>query len=211
VSETTAEVRQRIFVVDDDDAQRDSLVWLLESHGYAVEAFSRAEDFLGQWNPQFAGCLLLDVRMPGMSGLELFDELTRRHSVLPIIFITGHGDVALAVEAVKKGAVDFIEKPFSDKDILKLVSQCLETEIEERERRRNHADTGRRIARLTGREQQVLNLILAGKLNKQIADVLSISIKTVEVHRARMMEKMGASTLASLIRRVVSFEQRGGG
>jgi len=200
--------RQQIFIVDDDDAQRDSLVWLLESHGYAVRAFSSARDFLAVWSRQLAGCLLLDVRMPGVSGPELFEDLARRHSALPVIFITGHGDVPMAVAALKKGAADFIEKPFSAEEMLKVVGNCLARESEEREYRHSRADTTHRLAQLTTREREVLDLIIAGKLNKQIADVLGISIKTVEVHRARVMDKMGVSTLASLIRRVVSAEQR---
>jgi len=197
---------QQIFIVDDDDAQRDSLVWLLESHGYTVRAFSGARDFLAGWKKDFAGCLLLDVRMPGMSGLELFEELIRQHSGLPVIFITGHGDVAMAVAALKKGAADFIEKPFSAEEMLKIVGNCLARESREREYRLNRADTAHRLAQLTAREREVLDLIIVGKLNKQIADVLGISIKTVEVHRARVMEKMGVSTMASLVRRVVAAE-----
>jgi FixJ family two-component response regulator len=208
VREDGKPVGQQIFVVDDDDAQRDSLVWLLESHGHAVRAFPSAENFLAGWDGNPAGCLLLDVRMPGMSGLELFEELARRHCPLPVILITGHGDVAMAVEALKKGVVDFIEKPFSAEEMLKTVGHCLMRESEERELRCARADTAQRLAQLTAREREVLDLIIVGKLNKQIADVLGISIKTVEVHRARVMEKMGASTLASLIRRIVSAELR---
>lgn len=198
--------RQQIFVIDDDDGQRDSLVWLLESHGHTVKHFSGAREFLAAWDGDPAGCLLLDVRMPGMSGLELFEELTRRHSTLPVILITGHGDVAMAVSALKKGAADFIEKPFSAEEMLKTVANCLARESEEREYRRTRADTALRLAQLTAREREVLDLIIAGKLNKQIADVLNISIKTVEVHRARVMEKMKVTTMASLVRRVVSAE-----
>jgi FixJ family two-component response regulator len=198
---------QKVFIVDDDEAQRDSLVWLLESHGYAVKAFAGAESFLAVWQEDFTGCLILDIRMPGMSGLELFDELARRHSVLPVIFITGHGDVPLAVSALKKGAMDFIEKPFSGEDMLRLVAHSLAHERSVRDRRRSGIDAARRIDNLTAREREVLDLIIAGKLNKQIADVLGISIKTVEVHRARVMEKMGAKSLASLIRQVMSVEQ----
>jgi len=197
---------QQIFIIDDDDAQRDSLVWLLESHGYAVSAFSGAREFLALWDGNSVGCLLLDVRMPGMSGLELFEELIRRHSVLPVIFITGHGDVAMAVAVLKKGATDFIEKPFSAEEMLKAVGNCLARESEEREHRSTRANTALRLAQLTAREREVLDLIIMGKLNKQIADVLGISIKTVEVHRARVMEKMGVTTMASLIRQVVSAE-----
>ncbi|MDR2925387.1 MAG: response regulator [Azoarcus sp.] len=199
-----AEVGQQVFVVDDDDAQRDSLVWLLESHGYAVRAFSSAEAFLAAWNGNFVGCLLLDVRMPGMSGLELFGWLARRNSALPVVFITGHGDVPMAVEALRKGAANFIEKPFSAEEMLRIVENCLAQEREGRTQRRNQADTAHRLAQLTVREREVLDLVIAGKLNKQIADVLGISIKTVEVHRARVMDKMGVTTMASLIRRVMS-------
>lgn len=204
-----AQSGQQVFVIDDDEAQRDSLIWLLESHGYAVRAYSRAEDFLANWDAGLAGCLLLDVRMPGMSGPELFEELIRRHSVLPVIFITGHGDVPMAVAALKKGATDFIEKPFSAEEMLEAVGKCLARESEEREHRRSQADTTRRLAQLTAREREVLELIVAGKLNKQIADVLDISIKTVEVHRARVMEKMGAKSLAALIQRIASVELPG--
>jgi len=201
-----AEPDQIIYIVDDDEALRDSLVWLLESNGYRVSAYESAEAFLNGYSAQWTGCLVLDVRMPGMSGLELFEELGRRRCTLPVIFITGHGDVPMAVSALKKGAVDFIEKPFSDRDMLGLIEQCLTTEREQRAKRRQEADTARRLAQLTQREREVLDLIVAGKLNKQIADVLGISIKTVEVHRARVMEKMGVHSLAELVQHVLSAE-----
>lgn len=204
-----AQSEQKVFIVDDDEAQRDSLVWLLESHDYAVKAFDSAEAFLVAWHEDFTGCLILDIRMPGMSGFELFEELARRQSLLPVIFITGHGDVPMAVSALKKGAVDFIEKPFSGEEMLRLVAHSFERERTGRARRRSGVDAARRIASLTAREREVLDLIIAGKLNKQIADVLGISIKTVEVHRARVMEKMAVKSLASLIRQVMSVEQAG--
>ncbi len=197
---------QIIYLVDDDEALRDSLAWLLESQGFKVAAFASAEDFLKAWRPEFNGCLLLDVRMPGMSGLELHERLRAQYSTLPIIFITGHGDVPMAVAALKKGAVDFIEKPFNDTELLRLVSQCLVTEQEHRARRRQDAEVSRRLDQLTQREREVLDLIIAGKLNKQIADVLGISIKTVEVHRARVMEKMAAQSLAELVQNVMAIE-----
>ncbi|GHT86175.1 DNA-binding response regulator [Betaproteobacteria bacterium] len=203
-----ATVEQKIFLVDDDEALRDSLTWMLESHGHKVETYASAEAFLAQWSERFVGCLVLDVRMPTMSGIELFEELQRRHSVLPVIFISGHGDVPMAVALLKKGAVDFIEKPFASEDMLRLIENCLGREREQRHRRQIEADTARRFAQLTAREHEVLDLILAGKLNKQIADVLSISIKTVEVHRARVMEKMGANSLASLIQNMMTVELR---
>jgi len=197
---------QIIYLVDDDEALRDSLAWLLESQGFKVAAFASAEDFLKAWRPEFNGCLLLDVRMPGMSGLELHERLRAQYSTLPIIFITGHGDVPMAVAALKKGAVDFIEKPFNDTELLRLVSQCLVSEQEHRARRRQDAEVSRRLDQLTQREREVLDLIIAGKLNKQIADVLGISIKTVEVHRARVMEKMAAQSLAELVQNVMTIE-----
>ena len=206
MSDPSAVLDQNIYIVDDDEALRDSLVWLLESSGYKVTAYESAEVFLGIYNVSMTGCLVLDVRMPGMSGLELFEELRRRHCTLPVIFITGHGDVPMAVSAVKKGAVDFIEKPFSERDMLGLIKQCLVAEEQSRDQRRVEAETARRLDHLTHREREVLDLIIVGKLNKQIADVLGISIKTVEVHRARVMEKMGAHSLAELVQYVITVE-----
>jgi len=206
VSESHVVPDQQIYIVDDDEALRDSLVWMLESSGYTVSAFDSAEAFLAAYRETFSGCLVLDVRMPGMSGLELFEELGRRRCTLPVIFITGHGDVPMAVSALKKGAVDFIEKPFGDQEMLRLIAQCLEQERASRSKRKLEADTARRLEHLTQREREVLDLIIAGKLNKQIADVLGISIKTVEVHRARVMEKMGAHSLAELVQHVVTVE-----
>ncbi|KON80635.1 response regulator transcription factor [Azoarcus sp. PA01] len=206
MSESSGVPDQNIYIVDDDEALRDSLVWLLESSGYRAIAFESAEQFLASYQPAMTGCVVLDVRMPGMSGFELFEELRRQRSTLPVIFITGHGDVPMAVSAVKKGAVDFIEKPFGDRDMLGLVERCLAAEQESRSKRRLEADTTRRLGSLTQREREVLDLIIAGKLNKQIADVLGISIKTVEVHRARVMEKMGAHSLAQLVQHVISAE-----
>ncbi|ATE60572.1 response regulator transcription factor [Thauera sinica] len=206
MSDLPAASDQFIHVVDDDEALRDSLVWMLESSGYAVRAFDSAESFLDAYTEDMTGCIVLDVRMPGMSGLEMFDELGRRRCALPVIFITGHGDVPMAVSALKKGAADFIEKPFGERDMLRLVEQCLEQERANRGKRMLEADTARRLEHLTQREREVLDLIIAGKLNKQIADVLGISIKTVEVHRARVMEKMGANSLAELVQNVVTVE-----
>jgi RNA polymerase sigma factor (sigma-70 family) len=206
VSTLPEEPDQSIFIVDDDEALRDSLVWLLESSGYQVCAYESAEVFLDAYRPEMTGCLVLDVRMPGMSGLELFEELRRRHCTLPVIFITGHGDVPMAVAAVKRGAVDFIEKPFGDRDMLGLIEESLARERDSRRQRQLEAETARRLAELTQREREVLDLIIAGKLNKQIADLLGISIKTVEVHRARVMEKMGASSLAELVQNVIIGE-----
>lgn len=200
------DLKQIVYVVDDDDALRDSLLWMLDAHGYRAEGFASGEEFLAVHSPDMAGCLVLDVRMPGMSGLALFERLRERYSTLPVIFITGHGDVPMAVAALKQGALDFIEKPFNDKDMLALIGLSLERERESRGRLRQEAAIAQRLDQLSGREREVLDLIIAGRLNKQIADDLSISIKTVEVHRARVMEKMGASSLAELVQAVVAQE-----
>ena len=197
---------QTIYVVDDDEAVRDSLVWLLESRHYRVESFASADAFLAAYDADMAGCLVLDVRMPGMSGLELYERLHHRHATLPVIFITGHGDVPMAVDALKQGAVDFIEKPFSDRQMLSLIENCLSDERESRDRVRQDADVARHLDLLTARELEVLDLIIAGRLNKQIADELGISIKTVEVHRARVMEKMQARSVAELVQSVMTCE-----
>jgi FixJ family two-component response regulator len=198
---------QRVYIVDDDEAMRDSLAWLLESQGFAVEAYASAEDFLAAFRDGMTGCVVLDVRMPGMSGLEMYEKLNARRCTLPVIFITGHGDVPMAVSALKKGAVDFIEKPFGDKDMLRLVEQCLALDRVNREKNRANADAARRLAGLTEREVEVMDLVIAGKLNKQIADMLNISIKTVEVHRARIMDKMEVRTVAELVQAVMRVRQ----
>lgn len=201
--ELNAVERQRVFVVDDDEAMRDSLAWLLESNDLAVSCFGSGEEFLASFAADMDGCLVLDVRMPGMSGLELHEKLQALGSTLPIIFVTGHGDVPMAVSALKKGAADFIEKPFNNLEILALIRQCLASQRELSVQRRQQADIHRRLASLTPREQEVMKLMADGRLNKQIADDLGISIKTVEVHRARVMEKMEVRSLAELVKCVM--------
>ena len=194
---------QCVYIVDDDEAMRDSLQWLIESQGLAVRTFAAAERFLAACGDAMAGCIVLDVRMPGMSGLELYEKMNLRRCTLPVIFITGHGDVPMAVSALKKGAVDFIEKPFNDKELLRVIGQCLERESATRQQRQREGEAARRLAGLTEREREVMDLVLAGKLNKQIADGLNISIKTVEVHRARIMDKMGVRSVAELVQAVL--------
>ena len=206
MSVQAAASEQIIHVVNDDEALRDSMTWMLEGNNYQVATYESAEAFLRVISPAMAGCVVLDVRMPGMNGLELFEELGRRRCTLPVVFITGHGDVPMAVSALKKGAVDFIEKPFSEADMLRLIEQCLTLERDNRDKRLQEADTVRRLDHLTQREREVLELIIIGKLNKQIADVLGISIKTVEVHRARVMEIMGVNSLAELVQHVVTVD-----
>jgi two-component system, LuxR family, response regulator TtrR len=194
------ETRGVVYVVDDDEGVRDSLQYLLEASQYLVHTFASAENFLAQFDPHAIAVLVLDVRMPGMSGLQLQEELLARKAALPIVFVTGHGDVSMAVSTMKKGAVDFIEKPFNQADLKALVDRLL-VQARERaaavERERMNAAL---LARLTAREQQVLERIVAGRLNKQIAADLGISIKTVEAHRANIMDKLEANTVADLMR-----------
>ena len=200
-------VRPSIFVVDDDSAVRDSLKLLLRSVGQAVETFGSGQEFLDGYNDDRAGCLVLDIRMPGMSGLELQQKLNERHSILPIIFITGHGDVPMAVEAMQAGAVDFIQKPFRDQDLIDRINQALEKDNNNRAALGERNDIRRRLETLTPREREVLDLVVHGKANKVIAGDLKLSQRTVEIHRARVMEKMQASSLAHLVRMVLEVGQ----
>ena len=189
-----------VYVVDDDEAVRDSLQWLLEGKDYRVRCFDSAETFLARYDPREIACLIVDIRMGGMTGLELQDRLIERKSPLPIVFITGHGDVPMAVETMKKGALDFIQKPFNEEDLTALVERMLEHAREAFTDYQQAASRDALLAKLTSRESQVLERIVAGRLNKQIADDLGISIKTVEAHRANIMEKLGANTVADLIK-----------
>lgn len=197
------DAEQVIYVVDDDEAMRDSMKWLLEGEGYAVACFSSGEQFLAAHRDDMRGCLVLDVRMPEMSGLELHEHLADRGSCLPVIFVTGHGDVPMAVAALQRGACDFIEKPFHNEDLLERIRRALSLDCEQATRRRRTDAIAQRLEQLTQREREVMDLVVAGKLNKQIADELEISMKTVEAHRARVMDKMGARTLAELVRAVM--------
>lgn len=192
--------RGKVYVVDDDEAVRDSLQWLLEGKDYRVQAFDSAESFLARHDPREIACLLVDIRMLGMSGLDLQDRLIERRSPLPMAFITGHGDVPMAVETMKKGAYDFIQKPFNEASLLAIVDRMLEAAQQNFEAQQQSAAREAMMARLTSREAQVLERIVAGRLNKQIADDLGISIKTVEAHRANIMEKLNANTVADLLK-----------
>ena len=193
-----------VYVVDDDEAVRDSLQWLLEGKDYRVKCFDSSESFLSRFDPREVACLIADIRMDGMGGLELQDRLMERKSPLPIVFITGHGDVPMAVTTIKKGAVDFIEKPFNDVDLRVIVANMFEKALEQAAEAANRRDREAMLARLTSREQQVLERIVAGRLNKQIADDLGISIKTVEAHRANIMEKLQVATVADLMKVALS-------
>ena len=189
-----------IYVVDDDEAVRDSLQWLLEGKEYRVRCFDSAESFLSRYDAREVACLIVDIRMGGMTGLELQNRLIEARSPLPIVFITGHGDVPMAVDTMKKGAMDFIQKPFKEDQLVTLVERMLEQARETFSEYQTAANRGALMARLTLREAQVLERIVAGRLNKQIADDLGISIKTVEAHRANIMEKLNANTVADLLK-----------
>jgi len=198
-----------VFVVDDDEAVRTSLRLLLKSVGLPVETFASAQEFLDQFDPDRAGCLVLDIRMPGMSGLELQQQLNERHSIMPVVFITGHGDVPMAVEAMQAGAVDFIQKPFRDQDLIDRINRALDKDREMRSELRERDEIRRRMSQLTPREREVLELVTQGKANKVIAGDLTVSQRTVEIHRARVMEKMGANSLAHLVRMVIEAHREG--
>jgi RNA polymerase sigma factor (sigma-70 family) len=189
-----------VFVVDDDEAMRRSLKWLIESIGVRVRTFASASDFLNNYYGGQPGCLLLDVRMPGMSGLELQSYLAREEIRLPAIIITGHGDVAMAVKAMKAGAVDFIEKPFNDEALLSSIRNAMALGERQQARQLQRAEILTRLEELTPREHEVMDMVTDGKSNREIASALGVSAKTVEAHRARVMDKMRADSLAELVR-----------
>ena len=192
--------RGTVYIVDDDEAVRDSVQWLLEGQDFRARGFASAETFLARYDPTEIACLLADIRMDGMSGLQLQQRLIELRSPLPLAFITGHGDVPLAVDTMKKGAFDFIQKPFGPEQLISLVERLLEQAHASFAEHKQAANRNAQLAKLTGRETQVLSRIVAGRLNKQIADDLGISIKTVEAHRANIMEKLGVSTVADLLK-----------
>ena len=199
-----------VFVVDDDEAVCDALGMLLRAAGMDVETFRSAASFLKALRPGQAGCLVLDIRMPGMSGLDLQDELHRRKITIPIVFLTGHGDVPMAVRALKKGAVDFIEKPHEAERLVLAVLNALRMDDERRKQTNRHDDLSLdlsiRLATLSEREREVLDRILEGKQTRQITDELCISVKTVEFHRARIREKLGVTTQAQLFSLFIASE-----
>ena len=188
-----------VYLVDDEYAVRDSLALLIESTGQTVKSFASAEAFLTHYNPEQPGCLLLDVRMPSMSGLELQDELLRRDISLPIIFISGHAGIPDSAKAFRAGAVDFLEKPFDNEILLKRIEEALNKDIASREQLNEHREIQKHLAHLTMREKEVLSLVFKGYSNKETARILDISNRTVEAHRASIMEKMQANSLAELM------------
>ena len=195
-----------IFVVDDNEAVRLSTEMLIRSMGLRVESFESAGEFLQDFDPQQPGCVILDIRMPGMSGLELQEHLNEIKATIPIIFVTGHGDVPMAVTAMKAGAVDFIQKPFRDQELIDRVHGALERDSEDREASQIRAETQESIDRLTAREREVMELVVNGRANKEIAFDLGLSPRTVEIHRARVMRKMEADSLPQLVQMVVKVK-----
>ena len=199
-----------VFIVDDDAAVRNSLRLLVKSVGLTAAVFASAQEFLGSYDPQQPGCLALDVRMPGMSGLELQQQLNLRGAVIPVIFITGHGDIPMAVEAMQHGAFDFLQKPFRDQDLIDRIQRALERDRENRAALGERTRIRERLDSLTPREREVLALVTSGKANKMMAADLGLSQRTVEIHRARVMDKMGASSVAQLVRMVLDLGEAAG-
>ncbi|WP_240606442.1 response regulator FixJ [Phenylobacterium kunshanense] len=193
-----------MYVVDDDDAARDSLVMLLKSDGLLAKGFASAHDFLATFDPEARGCIVSDLRMPGMDGIELIRELRSVGCILPVIVITGHADVSRAVDAMKAGASDFIEKPFESEQLLRVIRACLEDNDAAVDANSAKTRVLRRLESLTARERQVLDLIIEGASNKIIAARLSISPRTVEIYRANVMSKMRADSLSDLIRSTIT-------
>jgi two-component system response regulator FixJ len=195
-----------IYLVEDDDAVRDSLQMVLESVGHRVEAFANADRFMAAYTPELAGCLVLDIRMPGMNGMELQRKLNELNSILPIIFVTGHGDVPMAVEAMQQGAVDFVQKPYREQELLDKITQALALDEKNRDSLLQRQSILQRMQELTPRELDVMKLMVEGKANKVIAIDLEISQRTVEIHRARVMDKISANSLAHLVRMFMVVE-----
>lgn len=194
------------YVVDDDESIRTLWRWLMESNGIAVQTFATADEFIRNYRVGGPGCLVLDLRLPGMSGLELQQYLIQQGIEIPVVFVTGHGDVPAAVEALKGGAVDFIEKPFSYKAVIAIIRKAIERDTDVRARRARCQEISTRFSTLTDREREVVRRVAEGKLNKVIAAELGISMKTVEFHRARLMEKMGAASVAELVQCLMQLD-----
>ena len=201
------EYNPTVFLVDDDEAVRDSLALLMKSVALTSRSFASAGDFLAAYDPDSPGCLILDIRMPGMSGMELQQKLMDMRAKLPIIFITGHGDIPMAVEAMQRGAVDFIPKPFRDDELLDRINKALDNDRKNRDSLVEREVIEERIEKLTPREKQVMELVVQGKANKVIAGDLEVSQRTVEIHRARVMEKMQVRSVAQLVRMVLQIQQ----
>lgn len=197
-----------IYIVDDDEAVRDSLGLLIETAGYKVALFPSAEAFLENYIEDRNGCLVLDIRMPGMDGMQLQQELVNRQLTLPVIFITGHGDIPMAVKAIHQGAKDFLAKPFGDQELLDRIDEILEEYSSKRDEIEENKEITQRLARLTERETEIMSLIAEGKANKVIAIDLDISQRTVEIHRGRVMQKMQARSIAQLVRMLMQINHQ---
>jgi two-component system response regulator TtrR len=191
--------RPTAYVVDDDESIRALWRWLMESNGIAVKTFATAAAFIESYRSGDAGCLVLDLKLPGMSGLELQEYLNRKDIEIPIVFVTGYGDVPAAVSALKGGAVDFVQKPFGHREVLSIIEKAFQRDAEIREKHARLSIVASRLATLTEREREVLQRVIEGKPNKIIAGELDISMKTVEFHRAKVMEKMGVTSVAELV------------
>ena len=200
------DIQQTVYVVEDDEAVRDSLELLLKSDGKPVKTYESATAFLKDYSDKMAGCIVLDIRMPGMDGMEFQKKLNEKHSILPIIFVTGHGDVPMAVDAMKEGAVDFIQKPYREEALLEKIEAALKQDLEQRKSLDEKQEIIRRIKSLTPREHEIMDRMIAGQANKVIAIELEISQRTVEIHRSRVMHKMGTHSLAHLVRMVLSVK-----
>ncbi|MBN50452.1 MAG: DNA-binding response regulator [Spongiibacteraceae bacterium] len=196
-----------VFIVEDDEAVRDSLRLMLESLGHIVASYGRADEFLEAYDPELPGCLVLDIRMPGMNGMELQRKLNAMTSILPIIFVTGHGDVPMAVEAMQQGAVDFVQKPYREQELLDKIQSAVAQDAENRQELQEVQLIAGRYDDLTPREREVMEMMVDGKANKVIAIDLDISQRTVEIHRARVMEKMSARSLAQLVRMSMAMKK----
>ena len=195
-----------VFVVDDDGSTRELLAWLMKRNGLKAQVFPDARSFLAAYSADMPGCLVVDLHMPDMSGLDLQQYLKQSGVVLPVIFLSGRADVPKAVRAVREGAVDFIEKPFDYRRVVALVDECLKRDTQSREKNERRRTQAARIAQLTQREREVMELVVAGRMNREIAEKLDISIKTVEAHRARIMEKLEVNSLAELVQATLSAD-----
>jgi len=193
-----------VFVVDDDSSTRELLAWLMKKEGLAAKVFPDARSFLAAYSPDEPGCLVLDLNLPGMNGLDLQKYLNENGVSLPVIFLSGGADVPKAVRAVREGAIDFVEKPFDYKRVVALVRECIERDARSRSGQQHRRRCAERLAQLTQREREVLDLVVSGRTNKEIAEGLAISIKTVEAHRAHLMEKLGVGSVAELVQTVVA-------
>ena len=192
-----------VYIVEDDEAVRDSLALLLKAENYAVKTYASAEAFLKENVRSLRGALVLDIRMPGMTGMELHKKLLALQCALPVIFVTGHGDVSMAVEAMKLGAIDFVQKPYREEELLAKIEEALKMDAEQNEALSQKEELKRRIESLTPREAEIMEMMVAGNANKVIAIDLDISQRTVEIHRSRVMQKMGTHSLAQLVQMII--------